>query len=275
LLVAEALTLAGVEVEVVPVTTSGDVRSQDTAWGEGAFVDRLEAALRDGSIDAAVHSAKDLPTDRDAASDLVIAAYVGRADARDALVVRDAAPTPSLDALPRGASVGTDSPRRTGFLLAKRPDLRVQPLGGNVDTRLRRLDVGEVDALVLAVAGLTRLGRSDRVSLALNPKLMPPAAGQGALAVQVRAVDRGTFAVVARLDVASVREAVETERAVLALLGGGCQAPIGALAAVSGRELTLVAGRVEPDGSAPRTGTWTGRPGAGASLAAEVADALR
>lgn len=273
-IVTHALARIGADVAIVPLTTSGDLRAPDTAWGEGAFVDALEVALRDDRIDAAIHSAKDMPTDHDAASDLMVAAYVIRADARDALVVRaDELPT-SIDTLPSAASVGTDSPRRTGFLLSLRPDLRIRPLSGNVDTRLRRLDDGDVDALVLAVAGLERLGRGDRVGLALDPGLMPPAPGQGALAVQVRVGDDVTLDTVARIDDEVVRATVEAERAVLRTLGGGCQAPIGALATLDRERLTLVAGRVEPDGSDRRVGAWSGPPGAGLRLAAEVAAAL-
>jgi hydroxymethylbilane synthase len=273
-LVARALAGAGADVELVVVTTSGDVRAPDAAWGEGAFVDALEVALRAGDIDVAVHSAKDVPTDRDAAPDLVIAAYLDRADARDALVMRGPGVSTSVEAVPEAASVGTDSPRRTGFLLALRPDLRVRPLSGNVDTRLHRLDDGEVDVLVLAVAGLERLGRRDRVGAALEPTTMPPAPGQGALALQVRAGDHALREILARVDVEAVREAVETERAILDHLGGGCQAPVGAFATIEAEHLSVVAGRVDPDGGGRRVGTWTGRVGAGSSLAATVAEAL-
>lgn len=255
-LIAAALRALGVDVELVPIVTEGDVRPPDTAWGEGAFVGALETALIDGRIDLAVHSAKDVPIGPDdgdegaarQAAPLEVAAYPTRADARDALVLRDGRRIESLDALPRGFVVGTDSPRRTGFILAARPDLRVVPLHGNVDTRLRRLDEGQVDCLVLAVAGLTRLGRSDRISLVLEPELVAPAPGQGALAVQVRRDDRRAFDLVARLEDPSTRLAVTTERALLQATGGGCRAPIGALAVVR-EEVSLVAAAVEPDGS--------------------------
>ena len=273
-IVAHALAGIGADVEIVPLTTSGDLRAPDTAWGEGAFVDALEVALRDDRIDAAIHSAKDMPTDHAAVSDLTVAAYVTRADARDAIVVRAGGLPTSMETIPNAAIIGTDSPRRSGFLLSLRPDLRIRPLSGNVDTRLRRLDDGDVDALVLAVAGLERLGRGDRVGLALDPSLMPPAPGQGALAVQVRVSDDATLDTVARLDDEAVRATVEAERAVLRTLGGGCQAPIGALATLDRERLTLVAGRVEPDGSDRRVGAWSGPPGAGLRLAAEVAAAL-
>src|SRR5687768_12000175 len=161
-LVADALAGEGVVAEMVLVETEGDRRAPDTAWGEGAFVKAIELALIEQRADIAVHSAKDLPTDEE--PNLRIAAYLPRQDPGDALVVRDGAVRATIDSLPAGSVVGTDSPRRTGFLRARRPDLDVRPLHGNVDTRLRRLDDGEVDALVLAVAGLLRLGREERIS---------------------------------------------------------------------------------------------------------------
>lgn len=242
-IVADLLRARGVEVELVTIVTAGDVRAPDTTWGEGAFVGALEAALRDGTVDLAVHSAKDVPIEPE--TDLVTAAYPGRADARDALVI---AGDGSLAALPPGAVVGTDSPRRTGFLRAARPDLRVVPLHGNVDTRLRRLDGGEVDALVLAVAGLARLGRADRITEILPATLVPPAPGQGALAVQVRRTDQALRDRLAELDDSPTRTAVTLERAVLEAFGGGCRAPLGALAEVGDDAIRLVAGSVTTGG---------------------------
>jgi hydroxymethylbilane synthase len=248
--VATALAVLDGPVEVVPIVTDGDARVADSTPGEGAFVGSIETALRAGTIDIAVHSAKDLPTDRDADPELVVAAYLRRADPRDALVTRAGRAT--LAALPAGASVGTDSLRRAGFVLAQRPDLHIRSLAGNVDTRLHRLDAGEVSALVLAVAGLARLGLGGRVDEALDPAVVPPAAGQGALAVQVRRADHAIAATVGRLDDLDTRTAVETERAILAAVGGGCQAPVGALASLDGERLSIVAARVESDGSRPR-----------------------
>ncbi|HSO30508.1 MAG TPA: hydroxymethylbilane synthase [Candidatus Sulfomarinibacteraceae bacterium] len=233
--VADALRAHGVEVELVTVRTVGDDRPPDTAWGEGAFVGALEAALLEGTVDLAVHSAKDVPTTEHPR--LTIGAYPLRADPRDALVGRE--PGMTLDRLPRGARVGTDSPRRTAFLRAIRPDLTVHPLHGNVDTRLRRLDEGSTDALVLAVAGLTRLGRADRIGQVLDVEMVPPAPGQGALAIQCRAGDNATRAWLARLDDPATRSAVETEREFLRATGGGCRAPIGALGRIEGDEVVL------------------------------------
>lgn len=248
-LVAGLLRAQGVEVEVVTVVTTGDIRPMDTASGEGAFVDALELALRDGEIDAAVHSAKDMSVESGAfgeTDDLLVAAYPVRADPRDALVTGRGGQR--LTTLPAGAMVGTDSPRRTGFILAARPYLRVVPLHGNVDTRLRRLDGGVVDALVLAVAGLERLGRADRIDEVLDAARTPPAPGQGAMAVQVRAADASARSAIGQLDDPLVRRAVELERAVLGAHGGGCRAPIGALAQPDRGGLTLLAGSVRPDG---------------------------
>lgn len=247
-IVADALRSVGARVQIEILVTDGDRRAADTAWGEGAFVTAIEEALLDGRIDLAVHSAKDVPTDEDPR--LTIGAFMARSDPRDVVVLPDGRRLERLDDLPFGARVGTDSPRRTAFLRAARPDLRVHPLHGNVDTRLRRLDDGETDALVLAAAGLMRLGREDRISLVLSPEVVPPAPGQGALAVQVRADDAATLGVVTRLDDAATRRAVLAERDVLAATGGGCRAPLGALGQVRDGRLSLVAGFARPDGSA-------------------------
>ncbi len=244
--VAALLSERGVDVEVVTIVTAGDTRAQDAPIGEGVFVKAIEAALASGEIDVAVHSAKDVPLESDAS--LVIAAFPERADPRDALVTRGDAT--SLETLPAGAVVGTDSPRRAGFLRALRPDLRVVPLHGNVDTRLRRLDGGEADALLLACAGLDRLGFSARIAARIDPQVVPPAPGQGALAVQARAADADALAALRELDDAAVRGAVVTERAVLRALGGGCRAPVGALATARDGGFELVAGSATPNGNA-------------------------
>jgi hydroxymethylbilane synthase len=246
-LVADALMRYGVDSAIVVITTEGDTRAPDTPWGEGAFVTAIEAALLDRRIDIAVHSAKDLPTDEDGR--LLIAAFLPRASAADAIVLpAGSQEIESLVDLPRNARVGTDSPRRTAFLRALRPDLIFHGLHGNVDTRLRRLDAGDSDILVLAEAGLDRLGRSDRISLRLDPGLLPPAPGQGALAVQVRASDVRALEAVRALDDPGTRRAVEVERALLAATGGGCRAPIGAFARESEGGFDLIAGYAREDG---------------------------
>lgn len=236
--VAARLDEHGVETEITIIRTEGDDRPIDTAWGEGAFVGRIVAALLDGSVDLAVHSAKDVPTDEH--PDLAIAAYPPREDPRDALVCRVRGTT--LATLPIGARVGTDSPRRVAFLLNARPDLVLHPLHGNVDTRLAKLDRGDSDALVLAVAGLTRLGYADRIDEILSPELIPSAPGQGSLALQVRATDDEAHAAVGLLDDADTRVACEAERALLNGTGGGCRSPIGVIGHVAGGRLELAAG---------------------------------
>jgi hydroxymethylbilane synthase len=270
-LVREALEAAGIACRLEIITTDGDRRAPDTAWGEGAFVTAIEAALITGEVDAAVHSAKDVPTDEDPR--LTIAAYLPRAASGDVIVLPHGGVARSLDDLAPGARVGTDSPRRTAFLRAIRPDLRMHPLHGNVDTRLRRLDEGQSDALVLAEAGLARLGRSDRISYRLPQELVPPAPGQGAIAVQVRAGDMVARQLVARLDHPATRTAVELERAILAAAGGGCRAPLGASAQFDDELLSVLAGFARPDGSIAVMTRATGQ-GPEVDLAARVVASL-
>ena len=247
-LVAQRLREANYEVELVRIVTEGDVRPVDMSPGEGVFVAAIARSLIAGEIDIAVHSAKDIPLDED--PELVIAAYPERADPRDALVTRSGGV--SLDSLPRRATVGTDSPRRAGFLRAARPDLQVVPLHGNVETRLRRLDDGEVDALVLAAAGIDRLGRAERIDQRLDPELVAPAPAQGALAVQARVSDVDLLRLLAPYDMSSVRLAVETEREVLKATGGTCRAPVGALASIDSNAFTLLVAGVNSDGTGKR-----------------------
>jgi hydroxymethylbilane synthase len=247
-LVADRLRALGVAVELITIVADGDVRAPDASIGEGIFVTALERALASGEIDLAVHSAKDLPLDEDPRTTIV--AYPERADPRDALVTRGR--EASLEDLPKGARIGTDSPRRAGFVRALRPDLEVIPLHGNVDTRLQRLDSGHADALVLAAAGLDRLGFGARVAMRLEPDIMPPAPGQGALAVQVRRDDARLAAILAPIDDPDVRAAVVAERALLKAMGGGCRAPVGAVAERSGSSFSLIAGAVTPDGRTRR-----------------------
>ena len=247
--VAARLAEHGVATEITIIRTEGDERPVDTAWGEGAFVGRIVTALLDGSVDLAVHSAKDVPTDEH--PQLVIAAYPPREDPRDALVCRIRGTT--LATLATGARVGTDSPRRVAFLRAIRPDLQIHPLHGNVDTRLAKLDRGDSDALVLAVAGLTRLGRAERIDDILPSDHVASAPGQGSLALQVRSSDAEAVTAVGLLDDAPTRATVQAERALLNGTGGGCRSPIGALGRVDEGTITL-------DAAAERT--WTPAPGA-------------
>jgi hydroxymethylbilane synthase len=239
-IVAGLLRGSGLEVELVPIVTTGDRRSAGGGMQEiaddGWFTRALREALETGSIDLAVHSAKDLPIE---AEPRTAFAFLERADPRDALLTRERVP---LSGLPSGSTVGTDSVRRAGFLGAVRPDLRFVPLRGNVPTRIEKLERGEADAVVLAVAGLDRLGLGDRIDEVLEPEVMPPAPAQGALAVEVQDVRSGVGQAVSRLDDALVGTAVRVERAVLKSMGGGCRSPLGALVRVVEGELTLVAG---------------------------------
>ncbi len=271
-LVHDALERKGVASRIVIIQTAGDRGAPDTAWGEGAFVAAIERALLAKRVDVAVHSAKDVPTDEDPR--LQIGAYLPRADPRDGLVVRAEARERQLHDLPPGSRVGTDSPRRTGFLLARRPDLAVHPLHGNVDTRLRRLDAGETDALVLACAGLDRIGLGGRIAQRLDPEVVPPAPGQGAIAVQVRRDDPRMQVLASAIDDRRTRLAVEAERAFLSASGGGCRAPIGAYATIVGDELVLLGGYASPDGSGTAVARRRGPLLAGADLARALAVAL-
>jgi hydroxymethylbilane synthase len=267
-----ALARAGFASTIVVIETEGDRRAPDAAWGEGAFVAAIERALLDGRVDVAVHSAKDVPTDEDPR--LRIPAFLARADPRDALVVRAGQAEHRLEDLPAGARVGTDSPRRTGFVRALRPDLRVHPLHGNVDTRLRRLDAGETDALVLACAGLDRLGLGWRIGERLAEDIVPPAPGQGAIALQIRADDAELLAAVRSVDDAPTRLEVEAERAFLHASGGGCRAPIGALAHADGDRIELLGGHARPDGSEVVLGRRIGPKDEPASIGAWLAAEL-
>jgi hydroxymethylbilane synthase len=228
-LVVASLRAAGSSVEVVTLTTRADQGTPGgdvpiaTLGSDGVFVRELERALLDGRIDAAVHSLKDMPTAE--TPGLELACVPERALAFDVLVGRTA---PTLAELPAGAVVGSSSIRRVVQVQAVRPDLHLRPIRGNVDTRLRRLDDGEYDALVLAGAGLTRLGLASRITEVLAPPRFWPAVSQGALVVQVRAGDARATSRVAALDHAASHAAVRAERACLAALAGGCLAPIGA-----------------------------------------------
>jgi hydroxymethylbilane synthase len=247
-LAVEALRQAssGVDAEVLVVHTSGD-RSPDMPAalmeGQGWFTAELEKALLDGRADAAVHSAKDLPTVL--AEGLAVVALLQRADARDALATRDGS---TMATLQEGASVGTSSPRREAFLRALRPDLRAVPIRGNVDTRLRKLDEGEVDALLVAAAGLDRLGRGDRATERLDPQLFVPAPAQGAIAIEAR-VGSDAADACAMADDPHTAAAVRAEREVLLRLGAGCRLPLGAWARVEEGRLVLLGALASEEGS--------------------------
>ncbi len=244
--VADAL---GCETELVPLVTSGD-RLADAplarVGGKGLFVKEIEEALLDGRADLAVHSAKDLPAA--ASAGLVLAAFPARADPRDALVARE--PGARLLALPRGARVGTGSARRSSQLLAQRPDLEIVPLRGNVDTRLRRLFERGLDAILLACAGLDRLGRGEVIQERIDPLVLLPAVGQGTLALQARAGDPLAEQLLV-LDDGLTRARLAAERAFLRELEGDCNVPLAAYAEPQdGGRLRLFALLASPDGRA-------------------------
>lgn len=271
-LIAERLRRAGVAVEIVVITTTGD-RSSSTppdSNATGIFVKELEAELLAGGIDLAVHSLKDMPTELPLG--LALAAIPARGPALDALVSHPRGMT--VDDLPPGGRIGTASPRRRAQLLNYRRDLQVQPLRGNVDTRLRKLDAGQFDAVVLAHAGLVRVGATAAAPKAIPADICLPAPGQGALAVEIRAGDSRAAKVVEPLDDAAARAAVTAERSFLRALGGGCRAAVGALAEVIGGALYLDGVVADPDGERLLRGAVEGRPGAaeelGQALAAEL-----
>ncbi len=227
---------AGVEAEIVIIKTAGDRMQQaplTQIGGKGIFIKELEEALLEESIDLAVHSVKDIPTDTP--SRLMFPAVCRRDDVRDCLVGS------TLASLRQGARVGTSSLRRQAQVLHIRPDLDFRDLRGNVDTRLRKVESGEYDAILLAKAGLDRLGVSQRISEILSPDVCMPAVGQGAIAVECRLKDTETADILAPLDDAETRTAIIAERALLAALQGGCQVPLGAWARIERGELVLEA----------------------------------
>jgi hydroxymethylbilane synthase len=277
-LVVKALAVDGgvSEIEIVPIVTAGDRSTEAVSQlgGTGVFVSALRTALLAGEIDIAVHSYKDLPTAP--ADGITIGAVPQREDPRDALVARDGL---TLGELPAGATVGTGSARRTGQLNALGMGLEIVAVRGNVDTRLRRVLDGDLDAVVLAYAGLRRLGRADVVTEVLDPIQVLPAPAQGALAIECRSSDAELLTLLAALDHADTRAAVTAERALLATLEAGCSAPVGALAYVAegeagDTELFLRGSVTAIDGSAAvrlsATGPTTDADGVGRRLAAEL-----
>jgi len=237
------------DVTIEIIKTSGDIKPDPLSviGGKGVFTKELEDALLDQRIDLAVHSLKDLPTTLPYG--LSISSIGERSDPRDALVLKDARNISSLLDLPLGAVVGTSSQRRLAQLKSLRPDITVKDLRGNVDTRLRKLDEGEYDALLLATAGLLRLGLQSRISLAISTDEMLPAVGQGAIAIETRAADDFTIEKVSQLNHEATRIACLAERALLRTLGGGCQFPIAAHAVVEQEQLHLQGLVATPDGS--------------------------
>ena len=274
---ATVIAELGREVELIGVQTQGDLSSAAiTSMGStGVFVTALRDALLRGDVDLAVHSYKDLPTAP--APGLVIACVPQRADARDALVARDGL---TLGELPEGSRIGTGSPRRAAQLLALGLGLVVVPIRGNVDTRLRKVADGELDAVVLARAGLARLDRLAEITETIDPLQMLPAPGQGALAIECRAEDDELIELLAALEDPDARVTVTAERALLAALEAGCSAPVGAMAEVAegdhGDEVFLRGLVAAADGSdvvrLSATGPVADATGVGRRLAAELLD---
>ena len=243
----EAPANAGLDFEIIPITTTGDRivdRSLAEAGGKGLFTKELDEALLDGRIDLAVHSMKDLPTALP--EGIVLACTPAREDPSDALICASAA---SLEALAPTARIGTASLRRQAQVLALRPTFEIVMLRGNVETRLRKVESGEIDATLLAVSGLRRLGLAARAVALIDPLTTPPAAGQGALAITARAGDEAVFAVLAPIEDQAARLEISAERAFLAALDGSCRTPIAALARWKGGTMDFVGETLTPDGA--------------------------
>jgi hydroxymethylbilane synthase len=264
--------LAGVEAEIVIIKTFGDKMQQSPLTqigGKGIFIKELEDALLDESIDLAVHSVKDIPTETP--SRLSFPAVCRRDDIRDCLI---SAASSTLANLKHGARVGTSSLRRQAQLLHLRPDLDIRELRGNIDTRLRKVGDGQYDAIVLAKAGLDRLGWSDRISEIFSPEVFMPAVGQGAIAVETRLGDNETADLLAKLDDSETRSSIIAERAMLKTLQGGCQVPIGAWARIERGEMVMEACVTSSDGLQFVKQRLTGTPEQSAELGEQIARML-
>jgi hydroxymethylbilane synthase len=272
--IAEALRVtANVETELVIIRTSGD-KFQQTSFSEmgtkGVFIKELEDALLEHRVDLAVHSMKDVPTE--IPKGLTIAAICKRQDVRDALLSATGAP---LEALPAGARIGTSSLRRQSQLLYARSDLRMLEIRGNVDTRIEKLRRGDYDAIVLAKAGLDRLGLSANITQVLSLDICLPAAGQGAIGIESRAEDAETLQVLAKLNDMETRSGVDAERSALAGLEGGCQVSIGAWGRVESRKLVLEVAVLSPDGTKRLLEKAWGAPEEATAIGTKIADKLR
>jgi hydroxymethylbilane synthase len=263
----------GLQIELVPLLTQGD-RIQDRSLaaigGKGLFIKELEVAIEDLRADIAVHSMKDVPADLP--HGLTIGAVLKRADPRDALATTSG--IARLEDLPQGAIVGTSSLRRQAQLYALRPDLSIQSLRGNVDTRIRKLDAGGMDAIVLACAGLVRLGLESRITARLDPKVCLPAVTQGVIGIECRSNDVRTAGLLQALEDAATRKVMDAERAFAARLGGSCQSPIAAYAELDADRITLRGLVAEPDGSRLLRDTESGSAGNPAALGRQLAERM-
>ncbi|HEX2150383.1 MAG TPA: hydroxymethylbilane synthase [Stellaceae bacterium] len=260
-------------LNLVPIRTTGDrvqTRLLAEIGGKGLFTKEIEEALLDGRIDLAVHSLKDMETVLPAG--LAIGVVLKRDDPRDVLIGRTAL---TLAGLPHGARVGTASLRRRAQLLRLRPDLAIVPIRGNVNTRLAKLDAGEVDALVLALCGLERLGKEGVIGEILDVDVMLPAVAQGALAVECRALDDTVRELLAPLHDPPSAACVIAERSMLAALDGSCRTPIAGLATIDGDRLSLVALLLSPDGTAERRGSLAGAVADAAAIGSALGEHLR
>lgn len=259
-------------VEILGMTTRGDQildRTLSKVGGKGLFVKELEVAISEGRADLAVHSLKDVPMDLPDGFEL--AAVLEREDPRDAFVSND---YPSLDALPEGAVVGTSSLRRQALIAARYPHLVIRPLRGNLDTRLAKLDRGEYAAIILAAAGLKRLGMPERIRTLLEPEQSLPAPGQGAMAIEILSGRAELHALLQPLNHAATAQAVTAERTVSKTFGGSCQIPLAAFATVEGDSLHLRAMVATPDGKRIARAEASGDADAGQAVGHQVAQAL-
>jgi hydroxymethylbilane synthase len=269
----------GLEIELVPLLTQGD-RIQDRTLaaigGKGLFIKELEVALEDLRADIAVHSMKDVPADLP--HGLIIGAVLKRADPRDALVT--ASGITRLEDLPHQAVVGTSSLRRQAQIRALRPDLNIESLRGNVDTRLRKLDAGQetggkrMDAIVLACAGLIRLGLESRITARLDPQICLPAVTQGVIGIECRQSDSSTVEFLRALEDPATRKVMDAERAYASRLGGSCQSPIAAYAELEADRITMQGLVAEPDGSRLLKDTVSGRADNPAALGCQLAERI-
>ena len=263
----------GLDIELVPLSTQGD-RIQDRTLaaigGKGLFIKELEVAMLEHRADIAVHSMKDVPAE--VPEEFQIAAVLERADPRDALIA--SAGIARLEDLPPRARIGTSSLRRQAQLYAARPDLAIETLRGNVETRLRRLDSGELDAILLACAGLTRLGLESRITIRLDPKVCLPAVGQGVIGIECRKDDASTGELLRALEHDATRCVLEAERAFAGRLGGSCQSPIAAHAQLQANHLHLTGLVAQPDGSRMFSDSMEGSASQAAALGKELAERL-
>lgn len=280
--VAERLRRLGCNVELIEIATRGDVeraRAIEEIGTRGVFTKEIQRALLSGAVDLGVHSLKDLPTEP--VDGLVLAAVPQRESPSDVLICRGKlAATESFvrctpySVLSNGARVGSGSLRRQAQIRHARPDLQVADVRGNVDTRLRKLDEGQFDAIILAEAGLRRLGLTDRITHVLPFDVMLPAVGQGALGIECRADDAETRTILAKLDDRATRAAVTAERTLLERLRGGCMAPVGALARINSEKLQLSAVVLSADGAQRLAADETASPDDVVALGRRVAEAL-